>query len=336
MGSGNIKSSVVLFTLFLAFVSVLFYRAGKPFTGPSFQKTDKQEEVWAHPSISSIPDDEQGNLIRYGAQLIANTAAYLGPKGSVATLTNGMNCQNCHLDAGTRSNGNSFGAVAATYPKFRERSGLVESVTFRINDCMQRSLNGKKLDSLSREMKAMLAYINWVGKDVHKNKIPKGVTTPDVPFLNRAANTENGKNIYATKCTSCHGLNGDGLAQLDNAGFIYPPLWGNRSYNVSAGMYRLTRLAAFIKYNMPYVAVQSKPQLTDEEAWDVAAFVASQDRPVKMFAYDWKNLASKPVDYPFGPFPDSFSTIQHKYGPFDVIKNARQKTPVIAVVSSAK
>jgi thiosulfate dehydrogenase len=59
---------------------------------------------------------------------------------------------------------NNFLTVASTYPKFRERSGRLESVEWRINECMQRSLNGEPLDSLSKEMKAMVAYIKWTGK----------------------------------------------------------------------------------------------------------------------------------------------------------------------------
>jgi thiosulfate dehydrogenase len=59
------------------------------------------------------------------------------------------------------------------------------------------------------------------------------------------------------------------------------------------------------------------------EAWDVAAFINSQRRPVKMFAQDWPDISKKSIDYPFGPYADDFSEQQHKYGPFGPIKNAR-------------
>jgi thiosulfate dehydrogenase len=65
--------------------------------------------------------------------------------------------------------------------------------------------------------------------------------------------------------------------------------------------------------------------LTDEEAWDVAAFVNSQPRPEKKFIGDWPDLSGKPVDHPFGPFADSFSETQHKYGPFGPIRLAKQR-----------
>jgi thiosulfate dehydrogenase len=89
-------------------------------------------------------------------------------------------------------------------------------------------------------------------------------------------------------------------------------------------MYRLSRLAGFIKNNMPFGANWKEPQLTNEEAWDLAAFINSQPRPQKFFPYDWPNIAKKPVDHPFGPFADPFSEQQHKYGPFGPIVKARK------------
>ena len=111
----------------------------------------------------------------------------------------------------------------------------------------------------------------------------------------------------------------------DSTGYIYPPLWGPHSFNVSAGLYRISRLAAFIKYNMPFGPAQMPPQLSDEDAWDVAAFIISQPRDEKRFPYDWPKIETKPVDYSFGPYADDFSEQQHKYGPFIPIKEAREK-----------
>ena len=70
------------------------------------------------------------------------------------------------------------------------------------------------------------------------------------------------------------------------------------------------------------------PALTDEECWDVAAFVNSQPRPKKDLTGDWPNIAKKPIDHPFGPYADGFSEEQHKYGPFKPIIEARKKKSV--------
>ena len=80
-------------------------------------------DEWQAPDLNSLPDDEHGRFIRYGHELISNTSLFFGPKGNIAFITNGMNCVNCHIDAGTRSFGGSFSAVASMYPQFRNRSG---------------------------------------------------------------------------------------------------------------------------------------------------------------------------------------------------------------------
>jgi len=290
---------------------------------------DDSFKEWQAPDINLLPHSSEGELIRYGRELIVNTSMYLGPKGIVDTITNGMNCQNCHIEAGTRAYGNSFASVASTYPKYRNRSGRVESIEFRIKDCMERSLNGSGVDSLSKEMKAMVAYLKWVGKDVKKGiKLP-GSGIAEIPFITRAADPEKGKIIFENKCQRCHGSNGAGVMFPDSTGYIYPPLWGEHSYNVSAGLYRISSIAAFIKYNMPFGPKQVPPQLTDEEAWDVAAFIVFQPRPEKKFIGDWPKIEYKPADNPFGPYPDNFSEQQHKFGPFLPIKEARQKQSVL-------
>ena len=280
---------------------------------------------WPSPSIDTVANDSHGDLIRYGRDLIANTAKYLGPKGSIAAKSNGLNCQNCHIDAGARPFGNSFGAVASTYPKFRERSGKMETIEYRVNECMERSLNGKKLDSLSKEMLAMVAYMKWLGQHVPKGVKPKDAGTVELPYLNRAADVNLGKGVYIKKCQVCHGNEGEGKFNVDSTAYLYPPLWGPHSYNVSAGLFRLTRFASYVKYTMPFGTNHQSPQLTDEEAWDVAAYVNSQPRPEKFFKYDWPDIKSKPVDYPFGPYADGFNEQQHKYGPYAPIKAAKEK-----------
>jgi thiosulfate dehydrogenase len=288
------------------------------------KKNMREEIVWVAPDTSLINKEANAQLIRYGKQLITNTAYYFGPLGKIKHLNNGMNCQNCHLEAGTKAFGNNYGAVASTYPKFRERSCTIETIHKRVNDCFERSLNGKALDSTSQEMKAIVTYIKWVGKDVAKGKKTNGAGLKELTFIDRAANPDNGKHIYDLKCASCHAENGEGKLQADNITYQYPPLWGDNSFNIGAGLYRLSRFAAYIKYNMPLGANYQNPQLTDEEAWDVAAFVNSQTRPQKKFNSDWPIISMKPVDHPFGPYADNFSETQHKYGPFEPIAQAKK------------
>ena len=295
---------------------------------PSIISEEVQPNYWIAPSLYSdnTTKGEQRKMIIYGQDLIANTSRYLGPRGSVLQISNGMNCQNCHLDAGTRPWGNNYGAVASTYPKFRERSGTIESIPKRVNDCFERSLNGKAIDTTGYEMKSIVAYIQWLGQDVKKAEKPKGAGITDLVYLDRAASPVKGQIVYNQKCQSCHGADGEGLKQLNEVSYAYPPLWGKHSYNTGAGLFRLSRFAGYVKDNMPFnQAKHDAPVLTDEEAWDVAAFVNSQPRPKADMTKDWPNIAAKPIDHPFGPYTDGFSEAQHKFGPFKPIVAKRKE-----------
>ena len=169
--------------------------------------------------------------------------------------------------------GNDYGDVASMYTKFRERSGSVESIENRVNDCFERSLNGEALDSNSKEMTAIVAYIKWLGSDITKGTRPKGSGIMELPWLTRAADPAKGKLAYTATCEKCHGNNGEGQPDAGNTGYNYPPLWGKNSNNNGAGLYRLSRLAGYIKNNMPNPLNYHNPQLTNEEAWDVSAYI---------------------------------------------------------------
>lgn len=286
------------------------------------------DSSWIAPSlfVDQELQGEERQLVMYGQDLIAHTARYLGPNGSVSAISNGMNCQNCHLQAGKRIDGNNYSAVFSTYPKFRERSGSMETIYKRVSDCFERSLNGTAPDSNSREYQAIYAYLKWLGKDVAKGAKPKGGGIPKLGYLDRAADPVKGKIVYQNQCQSCHGADGQGQMNLAGNEYEYPPLWGDNSYNVSAGLFRLSNMAGYVYTNMPFnQAMPGNPKLSVEEAWDVSAYVNSMPRPQKKFEGDWPNIAKKPFDHPFGPYADGFSEQQHKLGPFKPILAARGK-----------
>ncbi|PVY42228.1 c-type cytochrome [Pontibacter virosus] len=287
--------------------------------------TPPEEEMWRAPDLAALPATPEGDQIRYGRELVAHTAEYLGPEGSVLQIANGLNCQNCHLDAGTKPFGNNYSLVASTYPKLRARSGTEEDVVKRVSDCFERSLNGEAPKPESAEMQAMVVYIKWVGKDVPKGDTPKGTGLIDLEYLDRAASPELGKAVYVQQCQVCHGDNGQGLKAAGNSEYTYPPLWGEDSYNDGAGLYRVSTFARYVKANMPLGATHDNPILTNEEAWDLAAYINSMPRPKKDISKDWPDISRKPVDHPFGPYTDGFSENQHKYGPYKPILAARKK-----------
>jgi thiosulfate dehydrogenase len=145
-------------------------------------------------------------------------------------------------------------------------------------------------------------------------------------YLDRAADPAKGKIVFMNNCQRCHGENGEGKSNQNSSGFIYPPLWGANSFNTGAGLYRISNFAGFVKNNMPFEeANYQHPKLTDEEAWDVAAFVNSQPRPSIKNKIDYPDISKKEIDNPVGPYIDTFSEVQHKYGPFKPIEDATKK-----------
>lgn len=312
-----IKALAVLLGIFVLMAGMYFSAIEQPaVVGQPRTEVKWREQYWRPPDGLQLAAHPDGGKIRYGRELIAHTSKYLGPRGSVAHVSNGMNCQNCHLDAGTRIFGNNYSAVAATYPKFRARSGSIEGFEKRINDCFQRSLNGIGLPPGSKEMQAMVAYLKWLGEGVAPNTRPAGVGLVSLTFLERPADPVRGAKAYEALCTQCHGH--DGAGKLNDAGneWQYPPLWGPDSYNVGAGLFRLSKFAAYVKANMPYGVSFEKPLLSDEQCWDIAAFVNSQPRPVMDLSGDWPDVSQKPFDHPFGPYDDELNERQHKFGPF--------------------
>ena len=320
-----------LFLFFNSSVISLFQNSG-PDLDSLYVEAEKKvllqnemAKVWRPADINLITDATLKQEVEYGKDLIAHTAKYLGPNGSVKQISNGMNCNNCHLDAGTKVWGNNYGSVYSMYPKMRSRSGQVENLYKRVNDCMERSLNGQHLKEDEREMKAMIAYIEYIGSNVPKGQKAHASGIYDLEYLDRAADPGKGRTLYDAKCASCHQVNGQGILAADKKEYTYPPLWGANSYNSGAGLFRISRFAGYIKYNMPLGATYENPQLSDEESWDIAAYVESLDRPSKDLSKDWPKIAKKPIDHPFGPYADSFSETQHKYGPFKPIKKEKKK-----------
>ncbi|WP_323755993.1 c-type cytochrome [Roseivirga sp.] len=274
--------------------------------------------------LTDLEGESQASLINFGHELITKTPQYIGPMSAnekKRLAGNNLTCQNCHLEAGTKPGAGSFVGVFNRFPQFRGRENKMGSLEERINGCMQRSMNGDSLPETSLEMKAMIAYIKWVSEDVPEEKIDiyKGFVKVELP--NVKADLLTGKSIYEKTCVTCHGADGQGVRLNENSLYQYPPLWGNDTFNDGAGMHRIITAAEFIKGNMPYLqATWDNPVLSDEEAYNVAAYINSFNRPEKANKEaDFPDKTLKPVSTPYGPWTDTFSAEQHKYGPFQPI-----------------
>ena len=293
------------------------------------------ETPWVVPDIDKLADDDWGRTVRYGRDLIAKTASLIGPEVSDPAhrfAGNNLNCQSCHLEAGTKEFGLPFVGVYADFPNYRARSGTVGTIEDRIQGCMVRSMNGKSLPADSREMTAIVAYLKFLSSGRPVGAPTHGRGAGRMPELTRAADPVHGQAVYAQNCAACHGDQGQGQragAVGDAQGYVTPPLWGPDSFNDGAGMTRLINAANFVHNNMPNGVTWQAPALSTEDAWDVAAFVDSQPRPHKaQLDRDFPNRLQKPVDAPYGPYVDGLDPAQHKLGPFQPIRDAIKELTV--------
>ncbi|MBH2018726.1 c-type cytochrome [Polaromonas sp.] len=273
--------------------------------------------------VSRLPDDPYGRLARYGKALTDRTFAYIGPEVKNEKMRfsgNNLACASCHEASATKKFAIPWVGAHATFPQYRAREDEVSTLQERVNGCMERSMAGKALPLDSREMKAFITYMHFLSRDVPVGSKVDGQGLPPFKAPERRADTVAGSKIYQEKCASCHGAEGAGVragAPGSATGYTFPPLWGKDSFNNGAGMSRLLFASSFIKTNMPLGTQHGQPQLSDEQAYDVAAFVLSKPRPVKAHTgRDFPARWNKPVDAPFPPYVDGAPADQHKYGPF--------------------
>ena len=245
--------------------------------GPDTTATSAGIVRLSMPADSEIPAGPLGASIRRGRALLAAT-----PDSLPHNVGGQLRCTSCHLDDGTRVNAAPLVGVYARFPQFRDRSNSVAIIEDRVNDCFQRSMNGRALPYDSRDMRDIVAWLAFLsrGAPVHRDTTPRGITL--LPAM--APDTAAGRAQFATTCAACHGMDGQGTT----AG---PPLWGPKSFNIAASMARLRTAASFIKHNMP----NDRPgTLTAQQAFDLAAYVNSHARP---------DLVGKENDWPRGDAP---------------------------------
>ncbi|MBD0288104.1 MAG: c-type cytochrome [Flavisolibacter sp.] len=162
----------------------------------------------------------------------------------------------------------------------------------------------------------------------------RGVKGLDISFPARAASPERGRQLFVLHCQRCHGVNGEGQLKADGVTYVYPPLWGAASYQRGSSMHRVIKLAQWLKANMLYdKATPGKPFLSDGAALDLAAFVNDDRIHKRPYVNDvaYPHPKEKAIDYDKGPFADSFSMSEHKFGPYQPIIDFWKKKGMKAV-----
>jgi len=242
------------------------------------------------PAESEVKDTVVLAAIRRGRAMLSNTRDSLP-----AHVGNRLRCVSCHMGDGQQANKMPFIGVYARFPQYRPRSATVEIIEDRINDCFERSMNGKALPRDSRPMRDIVAYLAFLSYGIPVGAQVEGQGLPRLAPL--PGDTSRGRELFKSKCTQCHGADGQGGRADTAAAIVGPPVWGPHSFNVGAGMARLRTAAAFIRVAMPY---DNPGSLTPQQAYDVAAYVTSRPRPdFARKAGDWPNGDPPPdVAYP--------------------------------------
>lgn len=327
------ESGRVAGAMMLALLASVGFEA-KAADAPAAPATDRPVvdlRTWPTPDIdlSKLPNDEQSRMIRMGQELLTHTSAYLGPEMSDPSKryagTN-MSCASCHRAAATMPYAAPLIGTYGAYPQFQPRFGKTVTLENRINLCFTHSLAGRAIPEDSIEMKAMAAYIEYLSRGVPKGAKLIGEKEMVVEEPKRAANLVRGQEVFKEQCAVCHG--DDGLGKRvgvvgDRKGYEFPPLWGPDATSESASMFRILSAFQYIYVNMPFgQATWDRPALSKDDAYDVAGFMISHPRQPREgeVAKDFSNPYDKPADFPWGPYVDSFSEMQHKYGPYDAIR----------------
>lgn len=236
---------------------------------------------------TTFSSDSFGISARRGRAILLATHDSL-PRNAGSSLR----CVSCHLDEGTRPNAIPLTGVYARFPKYFTRSASIVSMEDRVNNCFTRSLAGRALAVDSRDMRDVVNYLAHISDGVPIGAHVPGEGLAKMPRL--VGDAAAGATIYAARCSRCHAADGSGIPPAT-------PLWGPRSFSIGASMAREERAASFIRHNMPF---DSAGVLSDQQAYDVAAFVVSHPRP---------DAAGKEHDWPAGdaPYDVPYATRNH-------------------------
>jgi thiosulfate dehydrogenase len=221
------------------------------------------------PPESAIPDDALGQLIRQGEAIFRDTGRH-----AARFVGNDLQCGNCHLDGGRQANAAPLWAAYVSYPAFRPKTGQVNTFAERVQDCFRYSMNGTAPPLGDPVLVALESYAFFLARGAPTGMELPGRGYPRLPAPDRPPDFVRGAAAFAERCAACHGP--DGAGRMADDAPVFPALWGPRSFNWGAGMARISSAAGFIQANMPF---GQGGTLSDQQAWDLALFVDSHDRP---------------------------------------------------------
>jgi len=243
--------------------------AAQPAKSPDDAEGGSSSAAFKPPPESAMPTDEFGKSVKLGEQIFLHTKEYAGKY-----VGNSLDCVNCHLDAGRKADASPLWAAYISYPAYRSKNKHVNSYAERLQGCFRFSMNGEAPPLGDKVLLALESYSYWLAKGAPVGEKIAGRGYPALPKPAEAPDYGRGSKVYAQHCALCHGADGQGQQSAGKT--VFPPLWGAQSFNWGAGMHDIKNASAFIKANMP---LGLGGTLTDQEAWDVAMFMDSHERP---------------------------------------------------------
>ena len=232
----------------------------------------KSASIFQPPSAQDIPQDAFGQTVKMGRDIFEHTKRHAG---QYVGKDSNLNCSSCHLDAGRLADSSPLWAAYVSYPAYRSKNRHVNTFAERLQGCFKYSMNGKAPPLGDPVLVALESYAYWLASGATIDaKIP-GRGYPPVPKPLLARDYGRGQQVFEQSCALCHGT--DGAGRTDNNGrHVFPALWGAKSFNWGAGMASIKNAAGFIRANMP---LGLGGTLSDQQAWDVATFMDSHERP---------------------------------------------------------
>ena len=274
--------------------------------------------------------DAFGQTVRAGRDLIVHTAATIGPDAADPAMRfsgNGLECQSCHLNAGTTKFGLPLAGVWGVFPLFIGRENEVRTLEERINGCMERSMNGRALP-LGQPANEGDAHVYPVHQrrraDRPQRRGAGRAAAPAAGRGERSASTARRCSRRPARCAirRMGRASAGGRRTRRNGIAINFRRCGDRTATTTARAWRgRSTAASFIHANMPFGTDFAHPVLSAQDAFDVAVFIDSQPRPHREGnEHDFPDRALKPVDATYPPFLGPFPPSQHLTGPWQPIQ----------------
>ena len=226
-----------------------------------------ESRVFVPPRRDAIPPTLFGDAVLRGRAIFDHTGRYARP-----FVGNALSCGDCHLGEGREAGAGPLWAAAALFPRLYH--GHMTTLAARIQAAFVQSENGRAPPLDSPVLTDLLAYVHWMSRGEAIGARTPGRGYAPVARPERRLDIGRGARLYVQQCAVCHGERGQGTRYTGR--FMFPPVWGPRSFGQRASLARRAVLAAFLKDTMPYADSGS---LTAGAAYDLAAFLDARPRP---------------------------------------------------------